>query len=121
MGRIACPRIDFDDWSELAKTDPAGFEARRAQVIEEFIESAPAGKQHRLRCLQWRIDRARSKAKTPLAACIRLSQMMWESLMGEHGLLEATDDLRAAWEGGPRSKALRRKATVIPFPSSRTH
>ncbi|HEY5602268.1 MAG TPA: DUF3135 domain-containing protein, partial [Gammaproteobacteria bacterium] len=34
----------------------------------------------RLRCLQWKIDRVREKMPTPLAACVAISDMMWDSL-----------------------------------------
>ena len=72
--------FDFDEWLELSKNDPASFESRRLESIEELINSAPEDKQHRLRCLQWKIDRVRDKMATPLAACVAISDMMWDSL-----------------------------------------
>jgi hypothetical protein len=72
--------FDFDEWLELSKTDPGSFENRRMESIEEFINSVPEDKQHRLRCLQWKIDRVREKMPTPLAACVAISDMMWDSL-----------------------------------------
>lgn len=112
MPSKACPQIDFDDWSELAARDPEAFERRRSQVIEEFIQQAPESKQHRLRCLQWRVDRTRERASNPVSACVRISQMMWDSLAGEGGLLEALDELR----GVPRPPARSpRSAEVLSF------
>jgi len=72
--------FDFDEWLQLSKTDPSSFESKRLASIEEFIQSVPADKQHRLRCLQWKIDRVREKMPTPLAACVAISDMMWDSL-----------------------------------------
>lgn len=72
--------FDFDEWLELSKRDPKSFESRRLESIEEFINSVPEDKQHRLRCLQWKIDRVREKMPTPLAACVAISDMMWDSL-----------------------------------------
>ena len=80
--------IDFDTWSELAKTDPGAFEALRLEAIEAVIASAPEANRERLRRLQWRIDQERRLARTPMAACVRISRMMWRSLLGPNGLHE---------------------------------
>jgi hypothetical protein len=107
--RKADSQIDFDDWSELAARDPDAFERRRAAVLEEFIQQAPENRQQRLRRLQWRIDRTRELAPTPLAACVKISQMMWDSLLGDSGLLEALEQLQApkrAPKQPPRSAAV---------------
>ena len=72
--------FDFDEWLELSKRDPESFEVRRLQSIEELMNSAPEERQHRLRCLQWKIDRVRDKMATPMAACVAISDMMWDSL-----------------------------------------
>ena len=85
------PLIEFDDWAELAQSDPAAFEARRKQAIEELIQRMPEHKQQRMRCLQWKIDQVRDRAKTPMAACIKLSELMWDSLTGPGGLKESLD------------------------------
>ena len=85
------PLIEFDDWAELAQSDPAAFERRREQAIEELIARMPEHKQQRMRCLQWKIDQVRDRAGSPMAACIKLSEMMWDSLTGPGGLKEALD------------------------------
>ena len=100
------PQFDFDGWSRLAKRDPQGFEHRRRQILERLIDSAPAAKRPRLRALQWRIDQVRHRAASPLGACVRLTQMMWDSMAGERGLL-------AALQGRPRSHPP--KAPVLAF------
>lgn len=81
--------IDFNKWSALANSDPRNFEKQRSELLNQVIQCAPLVRQHRLRCLQWRIDTVRDRSPTPLAACIRLSGMMWDSLTSECGLLEA--------------------------------
>jgi len=85
------PRIpqSFDEWRALAAMDPARFEHMRRHAVQQLIARAPADRQERLRCLQWRVDQTRRQAGTPLAACLSLSAMMWESVLGERGLLEA--------------------------------
>ncbi len=72
--------VDFDEMLALAKTDPATFEAKRAEYIESFLTGVPAEKQARLRGLQWQIDQTRRLARTPMASCIAISNMMWDSL-----------------------------------------
>lgn len=83
--------VDFDQWAALAKSDPEAFEAKRAEVIEDMIRRMPEHKQHRMRCLQWKIDQVRNQASNPMAACIKLSEMMWDSLVGPGGLREALE------------------------------
>lgn len=112
MRHPECGHIDFDDWAALAVRDPEAFEARRAQVIEEFIQQVPEAKRTRLRRLQWRIDMTRRRASNPVSACIRISQMMWDSLLGEGGLLEALEQFSGR-EARPLSR--RGSAEVITF------
>lgn len=84
----AQPR-DFDEWRILASSDPEGFEVARRKVLAEAIAQAPENRRQRLEAMQWRLDRVRERSATPLAACISMSDLMWQCLAGEHGLLEA--------------------------------
>lgn len=87
--------FDFEKWSRLANTDPEAFEQHRAQVINDFIQDLPEERQQRIRCLQWRVDGIRRTSKTPMAACIEISRMMWDSVKGENGLLNALYHLQS--------------------------
>lgn len=107
------PLVDFDQWSDLARSNPEAFEARRSKVIDEFIAAMPAHKQHRMRCLQWKIDQVRNQCATPMAACIKLSEMMWDSLIGPGGLNESLHRLRGGDYQTPAS------ARVLEFRSAR--
>ncbi len=108
--------LDFEQWREVAQQDAETFESMRLAAIEELIASAPEKERERLRRLQWRIDQERRLSKSPMGACIRISRMMWETLIGEEGL---TDHLRQLSRShGQRtrpagSRPLR--AQVIPF------
>ncbi len=86
-------KFDFDHWLELANTDLSAFEALRRSVIEELIEQAPEEQRDRLRRLQWRIDQERRLSKSPMGACIRISRMMWEQVIGEGGLIDRLQQL----------------------------
>jgi hypothetical protein len=78
--------LNFDAMTAIAKEDPVEFERLRQMAIDEFIESAPPDRRERLRGLQWRIDQER-RNRTPLSACLRISKMMWDHLLGPNGLL----------------------------------
>ena len=81
----------FDTLLALAGDDPQQLEVLRQQLINELISSAPASYQRRLQGLQFTVDMERRKAKTPMAACIRLSQMMHESFHELRQALGATE------------------------------
>lgn len=105
--------INFDEWATLAATDPEAFERQRAFLVSQVLDHSPERRQERLRGLQWRIDRVRERSATPLAACIRISGMMWDSVMGEGGLVEALQGLRKLEM--PRVKHTETTAQVLPF------
>lgn len=74
----------FKSLQDLAENDPEQFEAKRDELINEFISDIPDKYQKGMHCLQWRIDRTRDLAKTPLAACIEISKMMYSSVAHLH-------------------------------------
>lgn len=102
--------LDFDEGMRLARTDPAAFEKHRRAVIEAFIGQVPAHRQPRLRGLQWRIDLERERAPNPMAACVRIQEMMWESFAGPGGLAEV-------FRNGPPAAPATTRAKVLEFPS----
>lgn len=69
--------------------------------------------QGRLRCLQWRIDAERRRYKHPLKSCMALYAMMWESMYGSGGLMEALNSLREPLLGELPKPA--RSADILPF------
>lgn len=100
--------FNFDSWADLANHDPKGFEARRADIIEDAIRHAPPRLQPRLRRLQWKLDQIRRTSATPMAACIRMNHMMWDRITGSGGLLETLVE-------GTQRPAPQRSAQVLPF------
>ena len=102
--------FNFDEWLDLLKRDPASFESRRQQSIEELINSVPQDKQQRLRCLQWKIDRVRDKMPTPLAACVAISDMMWDSLDRLNQLYHDCDNITKVKDG---------KRVIAPLPQAK--
>ena len=106
---------DFDVWMQLAQNDPEKFEALRAEAIAEVIDSVSGERRMHLRRLQWRIDRVRERAKTPMAATMEISRMMWERF---YDLRDQYQDLFADHTGGRRVVQKAQKAKVLAFPAS---
>lgn len=99
--------IDFDAWADMARNDPKAFEAMRLAAIEAVIESAPEANRERLRRLQWRIDQERRLARTPMAACLRISRMMWRAVLGPGGLQDRFVELQGMFNGQAGGPAVR--------------
>lgn len=104
--------FDFEQWAELAHTDPEGFEASRSAAIEAAISRAPARTQARLRRLQWKVDQVRRISANPLAACIEMNKMMWDRFAGEGGLVESLHGLQ---DGSPPPSRRPEPARIIPL------
>ena len=101
MEKKKTAEIDFDTWSEMARTDPDTFELMRQAAIESAILGASASNRQRLRCLQWRIDQERRLARTPMAACLRISRMMWRTVLGPGGLNDRFGELQGLFSERP--------------------
>ena len=74
----------FEEWVDLALTDPEQFEAMRRLVINEYLESISVERRLPLQRLQWRVDRVRERCTTPMAATIAISEMMWDAFYNLH-------------------------------------
>lgn len=103
--------FDFDEWVKLAKEDPDAYENKRKQMIEAIIDDAAPEIKHRMRGLQWQIDQIRSTSPNPMASCLRISQMMWDKVLADDGLLDHMQQLRSL-DTGKLDKP-RTSATII--------
>ncbi|MES2663449.1 MAG: DUF3135 domain-containing protein [Pseudomonadota bacterium] len=70
---------DFDELLRLAKENPQALENLRKASVEALINDAPEIHKRKLRGLQFKVDMVREKAKTPIAACMQISEMMHQS------------------------------------------
>ncbi len=84
----------FDTLLRMAQENPYQLEQLRNQLANTTINSAPEPLRQRLRGLQFQIDSKCKLAKTPLSACITISNMMHQSL----------DDLRQILNGTTTKK-----------------
>jgi hypothetical protein len=72
---------DFDVLASLARQDPRALEDLGRRLTNEVIRHARSSQsRQRLRGLQFTIDLERKRAPDSLAACVRISQLMHESL-----------------------------------------
>ena len=109
--------FDFDKWRKLAQDNPEKFESARRDAINSLITDAPTSMQDRLQALQWRIDMERKRSKDPLVSCQRVFNMMWDSVYGDNGLLNALEDLTGSVSGQTQviDKSDKSSATILSF------
>lgn len=72
-------KINFDEWSELYKTDPEEFENRRRFILEQEMLKAPLQYRNNLRLLQTECDII-CEMYNPLEATVQISKLMTEKL-----------------------------------------
>lgn len=103
------PRLPaFEVLVDMARNDPQGLETLRRSLTDAVIAAASNEiTRRRLRGLQFRVDMERRRATTPLAATIRISEMMCRSLADLHRSMVTPADGAADVPLAP--------ATVIPF------
>nr|WP_248281185.1 DUF3135 domain-containing protein [Azoarcus sp. TTM-91] len=68
--------FDFDQWSELAKNDPAAFFQARRRTIDRFISEHPVPQAKRLREMQRFIDCVRMSSGSPMRAVRGITCLM---------------------------------------------
>jgi hypothetical protein len=69
--------FDFDEWAQLAKADPVGFDERRRAALRMIIKQSPAKHRRKLQGTLFRIEATNAKGKSPLHRAILASQLMW--------------------------------------------
>lgn len=79
MAKHSLQLPSFDEMKIMAQEQPEALEDLRQLLTEELIQNAPQRGRRRLRGLAFVIDAERRKARNPLQACIKLSQMMLDS------------------------------------------
>jgi hypothetical protein len=74
-------KFDFDEMMNLFQNDPAAFEKKRLEMIEETIAAAPESQHDSLRKLQYDLDQIRTKQpKHFMYACFNEIKTNLESL-----------------------------------------
>lgn len=101
----------FDELKAMAAERPEELEELRLKMSEEILRNAPENRRRRLQGLMFSIDMVRRRAKNPMQACIKLSQMMMDST------LELRDAL--AMQTPPKPCAPAQLAQVVPLRRAR--
>ena len=84
----------FDQMLKLARTDPGRLETLRRTLTQQVIDSAASPDSARkLRGLQFRVDTEINRARSPLDAALRVSNLMCRSLARLRHAIEAPDQL----------------------------
>ncbi len=104
--------LDFDHLLKLAEKDPVKFEAERQKTIDTYIATLPSERQIQMRRLQWRIDQER-RNRSPLSACMRISGLMWENMVGPKGMLGY---LRSIQSGSSMAQSGAGSCEIVEFP-----
>jgi hypothetical protein len=105
--------FDFNEWKMLAKSDPEAFEKRRSIVIDELIAKCVFN--HRLQCLQWRIDMERRKYHHPLVSCMQLFNMMFNYMHAENGFINILKQFSDMTAGTATNQTTLKSAKILPF------
>lgn len=107
---------DWERWVELAREDPEKFEKERSAAIENLIMSQPERHRHRSRQLQWKIDAVRKTSPNALYSCIRIYDMLMDSVYGRKGLVECIGLLYSSGEKRECPEAtVRKKGRLVDF------
>jgi len=87
----------FEVLVDMARNDPQGLETLRRSLTNAVIAAAPTeAARRRLRGVEFRIEMERRRSRSPLAATIRISELMCRSLAELHRSMVAPDSLRQA-------------------------
>ncbi len=114
VGSLMTTRLPaFEVLVDMARNDPEGLETLRRSLTNAVIATASSDtSKRRLQGLQFQVDLERRRAATPLAATIRISEMMCRSLAELHASLVASieEEILIAGPGGLDGH------NVLPFP-----
>tara|TARA_A100001037_G_C15153955_1_gene642143 strand:+ start:13848 stop:14186 length:339 start_codon:yes stop_codon:yes gene_type:complete len=84
----------FDVLVDMARNDPEGLETLRRSLTDAVISGAASDvTRRRLEGLQFQVDMERARAPSPLAATLRISEMMCRSLADLHRSMVAPETL----------------------------
>jgi hypothetical protein len=94
----------------LARAEPQEFEIHRRRLIDEFL--VKGNNIRRMRGLQIRLDMERTRARTPLNSCLRIYDLMLDSL------LKLNHELTIATASNPSAASGKAKSNIISFPKT---
>jgi len=104
--------FNFDEWAELAKQDSEAFEAKRRETLQQAIADCAGTEREKrmLNGLQFRVDMLRRKHKSPLGACVAISDML---MLNVRHLIQM--DVAEMYEHARQPDLSTHSATILPF------
>ncbi len=105
----------FDELKTMAAERPEELESLRERMTDEILRDAPEDRRRRLEGLVFKINAERRRSKNPMQACIRISQMMMDSVVE---LRDAVHTLGGQSVRQPIRDDSAQAADVLPFKRS---
>lgn len=110
----------FDELVKVAAENPEKLDEIRKLATESLIESAPARCRRRLRGIQFQVDMELRRSQSPLDGCIRISNLMNDSLWQLNSTLNETigvleDTPSQSSKDFDLSEGSRRTAKILEF------
>ena len=102
----------FDELKAMAAERPEELENLRKRMTDQILSDAPADRRRRLEGIVFKIDAERRRSKNPLQACIRISQMMMDSVTD---LRDAVNSLGVNPVAQPFRNEAPRSADIVEF------
>lgn len=102
----------FDELKAMAAERPEELENLRKRMTDQILSDAPADRRRRLEGIVFKIDAERRRSKNPLQACIRISQMMMDSVTD---LRDAVNMLGVSPVVQPIQNEALRSADIVEF------
>lgn len=104
-GRHSLELPVHEELSKLARDDPEAYEAFRREIIERFIDNAPARLRHRLSGIQFRVDGLRQLSRSALGSTVRIYELMWKSFLDMNHEWQDFSHMKDHWLSGETSIA----------------
>lgn len=104
--------FDFDQWKELAKSDPEAFEVRRRARIKQLIEKHPDNLRI-LESFQQDLDKERWRHRCPMGSCLKLYGMMMDKFYLE--LQPKLSKIPEAQKRFDSAECEKQRENVVPF------
>jgi len=110
---------DFDTLLERHKNDVKALDQIKKETTEALISKVPEKSQRRLRGLQFQIDMELRRSKSPVDGCIKISNMMHESLAELRSHLNVAFDTDLTDSSELSFDSVEQKsAKILPFSTS---
>ena len=107
-------KFSFDEWAELARQDQETFERKRTEFINQVIKNSEPDVQHKLQCIQFKINVERKKSKSAMGSCIRMQSMLMDYFIDEFIPTLENTSIKLTKTNSDNTESIH-SAVIIPF------